>query len=98
MTQIRSFILSLISTFSHAVFAASGLQHQLDQRVGARLLVELAAGLDNLFVLRRGNRQPGHDAADAPRFLFEIPDEFASGALPRVAFPVLREYRDARTE
>ena len=65
---------------------AALLQHQLDQRIGARLLVKGAAGFDDLLVLRLRNRQPGNDAAYAARFFFEVPDELAAGALQRVAF------------
>src|SRR5204863_5185379 len=74
------------------------LQRQSHQRVRAGLSVEIAARGDDLLELRRRDRQPRNDLADAPRLLVEVPDELAPGGLLRVALAVLREDRDARAE
>src|SRR5438132_8165287 len=61
------------------------LQGQLNEPVGPRLFVEIAAGRDDLFELRRRNRQSRDDLADAARLLGEVPDELATGRMLRVA-------------
>src|SRR5213593_4880079 len=74
------------------------LQGELNEPVGSRLLVEVAARRDDLLELRRRDRQPRDHIANAARLLREVPDELAAGGLFRVALAVFREDRDARTE
>src|SRR5262245_29385739 len=74
------------------------LQGELHEPVGAVLLVEIAAGGDDLLELRRRDRQPGDDAANAARLLGEVPDELAARGLLRVALAVPGEDRDPRPE
>src|SRR6266851_523582 len=79
--------------------AKSPRDRQPDQRVGGMVeRVEMAAGIDQPVVLRFADRQAGGDRADAARLRLEIPDEFAAGALARVAPAVLGEDCDARPE
>src|SRR5947208_3478719 len=88
-----------VGVMMRIVFTRSRLlQRQSHQRVRAGLSVEIAARGDDLLELRRRDRQPRNDLADAARLLVEVPDELAPGGLLRVALAVLREDRDARTE
>src|SRR5438132_6776331 len=74
------------------------LQGQLNEPVGPLLFVEISARGDDLFELRRRDRQSRDHLADPPRLLGEAPDELAAGRLLRVALAVLREDRDPRPE
>src|SRR2546422_2707467 len=88
-----------VGVMMRIVFTRSRLlERQADQRLGARLAIEIATGGDDLVELRRGDRQPRRDLADATNLLVEVPDELAPGGLLRVALAVLREDRDARAE
>src|SRR5207245_3332106 len=69
----------------YARAALGFLQRQLDERVGAGLAVEIAAGRDDRFELRCRDRNARDDAADAARLFVEVPDELAPGGLLRVA-------------
>src|SRR5579864_2775018 len=83
-----------------AAAAATGSGNcQADQRLGGAVQrVEMAAGIDQPVELRLADREAGRNRADAARLLREIPDELAPGAFARVAPPVFREDRDARSE
>src|SRR5687768_14783595 len=76
----------------------SFLQSELHLLVRALLLREIAAGRDEVLELCFGNGNARDDAADAARFLVEVPDELAASPLFRVDLAVLRVDRDARPE
>src|SRR5262245_24360497 len=72
------------------------LQGKLYELVGPVLAVEVAAGRDDGFELRRRDRYAGDDVANTVRLLVKVPHELAPGGLLRVAFAVLRVDRDTR--
>src|SRR6266542_1600174 len=74
------------------------LQRQLNELVGPVLSVEVAAGRDDGFELRRRDRYAGDDVANTARLLGEVPHELAPGGLLRIALAVLGVDRDPRTE
>src|SRR5262245_60474143 len=90
---------TILRTLPGIARSPSGLlQRELHEPIGPVLLVEVAAGGDDLLELRRRDRQPRDHTADAARFLREVPDELATGGLLRVALAVLGEDRDPRAE
>src|SRR5262245_44248043 len=69
-----------------------------DQRVGARLAIEITAGGDDRLEALARDGEHGDDVANAPRLFLEIPDELLARALLGEALAVLGEDRDARAE
>src|SRR5207244_11715602 len=66
------------------------LQGQLNEPVGPLLFVEISARGDDLFELRRRDRQSRDHLPDTPCLVGEDPDELAAGRLRRVALDVPR--------